>query len=45
MNKPDKLLINRQKVGDELDVCGLNLLPEVKTLPSLVDTSLVKLEI
>ena len=34
-----------QKVGNYLEICVLNLLPEVTVVPSLVATSLVKVEI
>ena len=37
--------IIQQEVGDDLSGSVLNLLPEVITLPSLVDISFVKLEI
>ena len=35
----------KQDVGDDLNVCVLNLLPEVSILPSLVSISLVKVKI
>ena len=38
-------LYKRQEVGDELSVFFLNILPKVNTLPSLLVTSLVKVEI
>ena len=34
----------KQEVGDYLTVCTLNVLPVVSTIPSLVVTSLVKVE-
>ena len=43
MYRADK--IDKQEFGDDLSVCVLNLLPEVRTLPSLVTISLVRVEI
>ena len=34
-----------QEAGDRVSVCVLNIFPEVKTLPTLLATNLVKVEI
>ena len=39
------LILHQQEVGDDLDVCVVNLLPDVTTLPSLVAMSFMKLDI
>ena len=34
----------KKEVGDDFNICVLNLLPEVSTLPSLLAISLAKVE-
>ena len=37
--------LNKQKVGDDLSVCVLHILPKVSSLPDLLAINLMKVEI
>ena len=38
------IVVKKDKVWDDLNVCALNLLPKLTILPSLMATGLVKVE-